>query len=61
VLYAANGVLPLLICIGRGMWWAVLFGTVAMGIPLLLAMRRPARAPAARREVPHVAGATANG
>ena len=61
VLYAANGVLPLLICIGRGMWWAVLFGTVAMGMPLLLAMRRPARAPAARREVPHVAGVTANG
>ena len=61
VLYAANGVLPLLICIGRGMWWAVLLGTAAMGIPLLLAMRRPARTFAARREVRHVAGATANG
>jgi len=61
VLYAANGVLPLLICIGRGMWWAVLLGTVAMGIPLLLAMRRPVSASEARREVPHVAGAAASG
>ena len=61
VLYAANGVLPLLICIGRGMWWAVLFGAVAMGVPLLLAMRRPARAPGARREVPRVVGVTASG
>jgi uncharacterized membrane protein len=61
VLYAANGVLPLLICIGRGMWWAAVLGTAAMGVPLLLALRRPARAPAARREVRHVAGAAANG
>ncbi len=58
---AANGVLPRLICIGRGMWWAVLFGAVAMGVPLLLAMRRSARAPAARREVTRVTGVTASG
>ena len=61
VLYAANGVLPLLICIGRGMWWAVLFGAIAMGVPLLLAMRRSARAPARRVEVPRVARIAANG
>jgi putative membrane protein len=61
VLYAANGVLPLLICIGRGMWWAVLFGTAAMAIPLVLAMRRPEPARAPRREAPRVAGVAANG
>ena len=61
VLYAANGVLPLLICAGRGMWWAVVLGAMAMGIPLALAVRRTARAPAARREVPHGAGIAANG
>ncbi len=38
-LYAANGVLPLLICAGRGMWWAVLFGGAAMALPLVLAVR----------------------
>jgi putative membrane protein len=45
VLYGANAILPLLICAGRGMWWAVLFGGLAMAIPLALAVRRgPARA-----------------
>ncbi|MDB4879590.1 MAG: putative rane protein [Gemmatimonadetes bacterium] len=39
VLYAVNGVLPVLICVGRGMWWAVLFGSVAMLVPLGLAVR----------------------
>ncbi|HEU4719977.1 MAG TPA: carotenoid biosynthesis protein, partial [Gemmatimonadaceae bacterium] len=34
VLYAANGVLPLLVCAGRGMWWAVVLGAAAMGLPL---------------------------
>ena len=61
VLYAANGVLPLMICAGRGMWWAVTLGAAAMGIPLVLAVRRPARAAAKRREMPRVAGVTANG
>ena len=61
VLYAANGVLPLLICAGRGMWWAVALGTLAMGIPLLLAVRRTDRAPVARRDIARVARATANG
>ena len=60
-LYAANGVLPILICIGRGMWWAVVLGSLAMAVPLLLAMRRPSRVPAARREMPRVASVPANG
>jgi len=56
VLYAANGVLPLLICAGRGMWWAVVLGAAAMAIPLLLAVRSSAHAPDARREMPRVRG-----
>ena len=49
LLYGVNGALPLLICAGRGMWWAVLWGAVAMAIPLALAVRagsavRPVRA-----------------
>jgi putative membrane protein len=45
LLYAANGVFPVLICAGRGLWWAVVLGTAAMAIPLLLALRlkQPAR------------------
>lgn len=39
VLYAANGVLPILICAGRGMWWAVALGSLAMAVPLALALR----------------------
>ena len=38
-LYAVNGVFPILICVGRGMWWAVALGTAAMALPLLLALR----------------------
>ena len=39
VLYAVNGIFPILICVGRGMWWAVVFGTAAMALPLALALR----------------------
>ena len=38
-LYAVNGVLPVLICAGRGMWWAAGLGTVAMAVPLVAAVR----------------------
>lgn len=54
VLYAANGVFPVLICVGRGMWLAVALGTAAMALPLLLALRpgvrvaRHLRAPESR-------------
>jgi uncharacterized membrane protein len=40
VLYAANGVFPILICAGRGMWWAVVLGAAAMAVPLMLALRQ---------------------
>jgi uncharacterized membrane protein len=40
VLYAVNGVLPLGICLGRGMWLAFVLGALAMAIPLALAMRK---------------------
>lgn len=38
-LYAVNGIFPILICAGRGMWWAVILGTIAMAVPLGLATR----------------------
>ena len=40
VLYAVNGVLPIAICARNGMWWAVLFGTLAMAVPVALAVAR---------------------
>ena len=43
LLYAVNGIFPILICAGRGMWYAVAFGTTAMAIPLMLAVRARAR------------------
>jgi putative membrane protein len=56
-LYAVNGVLPIAICVGRGLWGAVVAGTIAMGIPLALALRagRGSRVGAARAAA--VAGA----
>jgi uncharacterized membrane protein len=39
VLYAVNGIFPILICAGRGMWWAVILGTAAMALPIVLALR----------------------
>jgi putative membrane protein len=44
VLYAVNGLFPILICVGRHMWAAVILGALAMAIPLVLAMRRVAHA-----------------
>lgn len=44
-LYAVNGVFPIAICLRHELWWAAGLGTVAMAIPLGLAVR--ARAPAA--------------
>lgn len=42
VLYAANGILPILICLRWGMVSAGVVGLVAMAIPLWLAWRAPA-------------------
>jgi putative membrane protein len=47
VLYAANGIFPILICVGRGLWGAVLLGSVAMMLPLFLAVRASSRGPSA--------------
>ena len=59
VLYAVNGVLPIAICARNGMWWAVLFGTLAMAVPVLLAVlkgeRRATSDEAAPRRAPRVA------
>jgi putative membrane protein len=40
VLYGVAAVLPLGICVGRGMWLAFVLGTIAMVIPLWLAIRK---------------------
>jgi uncharacterized membrane protein len=49
-LYAVNAVLPLGICLGRGLWAAFVLGAIAMAIPLALALRnRPQRAGTAVR------------
>ena len=61
VLYGVNALLPLLICAGRGMWWAVLFGAIAMAVPLVLAWRAPGTAREERRGPSRVAGVTARG
>ncbi len=39
-LYAVNAVLPLGICLGRGLWGAFVLGAIAMAIPLGLAIRK---------------------
>ena len=41
VLYAVNGVFPILVCAGRGLWWAVGLGALAMAVSLALAVRAP--------------------
>jgi uncharacterized membrane protein len=38
-LYAANGVMPVAICLRDGLWWAAALGTLAMATPLALALR----------------------
>lgn len=38
VLYAINGVMPIAICARHGLTWAAVFGVLAMGLPLLLAI-----------------------
>lgn len=57
VLYGVNGILPIMICVGRGLWWAVALGSVAMLLPLVLAIRvraqRRANSIAARRSADH--------
>jgi uncharacterized membrane protein len=52
LLYAANGIMPVALCLRDGLWWAAVLGALAMLIPLQLAAsagpwRRDAWAPAA--------------
>jgi putative membrane protein len=59
-LYAVNGVLPVAICVRRGLVWAAVFGTLAMGVPLALALvsarrRVPAADRSDGRQAPRVA------
>ncbi len=44
ILYGVAAVLPLGICIGRGLWLAFVLGAIAMAIPLALALRKRSRA-----------------
>ncbi|HEX8848663.1 MAG TPA: carotenoid biosynthesis protein [Gemmatimonadaceae bacterium] len=37
-LYAVNGIFPIAICARHGLWWAAGLGTLAMAIPLTLAL-----------------------
>ena len=58
VLYAVNGVFPILICAGRGLWWAVALGSAAMATPLVLALLAPSGA-TTRSATPRPIGALA--
>ena len=42
-LYAVNGIFPIAICARHGLWWAAGLGTIAMAIPLSVALvaKRP--------------------
>jgi hypothetical protein len=46
VLYLANGVMPVALCLRDDAWWAAALGSVAMLVPAVLALRpRPEPAP----------------
>jgi uncharacterized membrane protein len=51
-LYAINGVLPIALCARHGLWGASVLGALAMGIPLVLALRAPLRHLPVRIEEP---------
>ena len=51
-LYAVNAVLPLGICLGRGLWLAFVLGAIAMAIPLALAMRKGPKAAGSTQRAP---------
>jgi putative membrane protein len=56
VLYTMNGVFPILICAGRHMWDVAVLGTLAMTLPLLLALRAGRDASGASQLTTAVAG-----
>ena len=43
VLYAANGIMPVTLCLRDGLWWAAILGAAAMALPVALAWRPAAR------------------
>ena len=45
IIYAANGIMPIAICLRHGLWWAGILGAVAMGLPFLLSGRAERVAP----------------
>lgn len=51
VLYATNGIMPIALCVRDQMWWAAILGTIAMALPLWLAVRAGAPAAATTRAV----------
>ena len=44
VVYAANGIMPIAVCIRHGLWWAAIPGAIAMGFALFVAWSEPAKA-----------------
>lgn len=62
LLYLANGIMPVALCLRDGLWWAGTLGAVAMLAPALLALTRaPQRATEpARRAGPAASGAGAS-
>jgi uncharacterized membrane protein len=44
-LYAINGVLPIALCARHGLWGAAVLGAIAMGAPVVLALRATFRRP----------------
>ncbi|HEV8365829.1 MAG TPA: carotenoid biosynthesis protein [Gemmatimonadaceae bacterium] len=54
-LYAANGVMPIAICLRDGLWWAAALGAVAMATPLVLAVRARSRTGALEDDRPVLA------
>ncbi|MGH7712195.1 MAG: carotenoid biosynthesis protein, partial [Gemmatimonadaceae bacterium] len=51
-LYAANGVMPIAICLRDGLWWAAALGTIAMVTPTALALRSTRRVQSDARDDP---------
>lgn len=38
-IYATNGIMPIVLCVRDQLWWAAVLGTLAMAIPVWLALR----------------------
>jgi putative membrane protein len=57
-LYLANGIMPVALCLRDGLWWAALFGAVAMLLPALLAVRASAASARGERAAARAGAAT---